>query len=408
MKKRYFLFVSVFALMFSTLSFGQAADNFDSYTAGQLLACQNPTGWTTWTNNPCLAGEDAVVSNAFALSAPNSVKIVQNNDLVKLLGDKTAGTWYLSFNFYIPTGKAGYFNMLSDFVFTTGGYWAFECYFDAGGSGHFIANHNGTAGTPFTWNQAAWNFAQVRVDLNANQAQFTVNGNVVMTWPWTEGSSTGTGTLNIDAVDFFGATANDEMYFDNFWFDMVPVPVELTSFTANAANGNVTLNWQTASEINNRGFEIERRTADGQFVVLGFVQGYGTTTQTQNYTFVDNNVQSNSYVYRLRQVDFDGRFAYSPEVEVEAIGAVNYTLNQNYPNPFNPSTIISYSIPEAGTVKLAVFNMLGEEVAILFNGQQEVGNYQVTFDAKQLPSGSYFYKLESGSFVEAKKMLLTK
>ncbi len=408
MKKQFLLLASVFTLMLSTVSFGQFFDNFDSYTAGQLLACQSPTNWTTWTNSPCLAGEDAVVSNTYSLSTPNTVKIVSANDLVHLLGGQTTGIWYFSFNFYIPATKAGYFNILSDFTFGTGGYWAFECYFNAGGAGGLIANHIASPGQPFTWNVAAWNFVEVKINLNTDLAEFRVNNNLVLSWPWTIGSSAGTGTLVIDAADFYGATLGDEMYVDNFWFGTTPFPVELTSFTAQAGNGNVTLNWSTATEINNRGFEVERRTAESQYTTVGFVDGFGTTTETQNYTFVDNSVETGVYFYRLKQLDFNGNFEYSKEVEVNSIGAVSYALGQNYPNPFNPSTVISYSVPEAGMVKLAVFNTLGEEIATLVNGQKDAGNYEVTFDAKQLPSGAYFYRLEAGNTVLAKKMLLSK
>jgi hypothetical protein len=278
-------------------------------------------------------------------------------------------------------------------------------YFDAGGAGRLIANH---VTTNFSWTAGQWNFIELKVNLGTDAAEMKLNNNLILAWPWTQGSSAGAGTLVIDAADFYGAATTDEMYFDNFWFNTTPVPVELTSFTASTGNGNVTLNWSTASEVNNRGFEVQRRTVDGQYSTIGFVEGYGTTTETKNYTFVDNSIQSVTYFYRLRQVDFNGNFEYSDEVEVNAVGVTSYSLGQNYPNPFNPSTVISYTIPEAGYVKLAVYNTLGQEVATLVNGQKDAGNYNVTFDAKQLPSGSYFYSLEAGNTVLAKKMLLTK
>lgn len=399
-------FSLLFSFLFITNTNAQGwTDNFDSYIAGQQLSCQNSVNWNVWSGVPCTAGEDPLISTTHALSGANSVVIVQNNDCVGLL-NQTSGVWYLSFNFYIESGNAGYFNMLSDFTFVTGGYWAFECYFNATGTAGLNANHTTTT-FPFTFN--TWHFVQVRVDLGADQATFSLNGNDILTWPWTQGSSTGAGPLAIDVVDLFGATAADEMFVDNFWFGNTPVPVELTSFTASVTpQGHAVLNWSTASEINNRGFEIERRSADGQFATVGFVEGYGTTTEEQNYTYVDRNINPGTYYYRLKQIDFDGTFEYFGAVELDVTPPLSFGLAQNYPNPFNPNTNIKYSIAEAGYVRLAVYNTLGEEVSVLVDGQQEAGFFEINFDASNLPSGTYVYRLEAPGFATAKKMLLMK
>ena len=187
------------------------------------------------------------------------------------------------------------------------------------------------------------------------------------------------------------------------------VPVELTSFTASINPlGLPVLNWVTASEINNRGFEVEKRTVEGQFVTVGFVEGYGTTTEEQSYTYVDKSVNPGTYYYRLKQVDFDGKFEYSGEVELDVTPPLTFSLDQNYPNPFNPNTNIKFSLKEAGYVKLAVYNTLGEEISVLANGQSEAGLFEVNFDASNLSSGTYIYRLETPGFVTAKKMLLMK
>jgi photosystem II stability/assembly factor-like uncharacterized protein len=187
------------------------------------------------------------------------------------------------------------------------------------------------------------------------------------------------------------------------------VPVELTSFTANVTEqGYVSLNWSTATETNNHLFEIERRTEQGEYFAIGYVNGAGTTTEPQNYSYVDNTVQSGKYFYRLKQVDFDGRFEYSNEVEVDVATPLSFNLEQNYPNPFNPTTKIKYSIPEAGNITLSVYNTVGQEVAILLNGHSEAGNFEVSFDASNLPSGVYLYKLQSANSVQTKKMMLLK
>jgi hypothetical protein len=197
-----------------------------------------------------------------------------------------------------------------------------------------------------------------------------------------------------------------------FQFDDVfvspPIPVELTAFSAVVLNGDVQLNWTTATETNNQGFEIERRTGSEEYSKVGFVPGHGTTTDIQAYAYVDSKVASGNYTYRLKQIDFNGTYEYSDEVAIEVTAPLEYAIEQNYPNPFNPSTLIEYSIPENGFVTLDVYNLLGEKVATLANGVHEAGRYEVNFDASNLASGIYVYSLKSGSFNSVKKMLLMK
>ncbi|GAB4300411.1 MAG: hypothetical protein Kow0098_27740 [Ignavibacteriaceae bacterium] len=197
----------------------------------------------------------------------------------------------------------------------------------------------------------------------------------------------------------------DFWYIDNF-VALTIIPVELSSFSANVADDQVKLNWTTATETNNQGFDIERKLSDGQFEKIGFVPGHGTTTEVQNYSFVDSKLSGGTYYYRLRQVDFNGSFEYSDEIEVEVAGPKVYSLSQNYPNPFNPSTLIKYSIPKDGFVSLTVYNTVGEKVATLINQEMKAGEYEVNFDASSLSSGVYFYRLNSGEFTSVKKMLL--
>jgi hypothetical protein len=193
-----------------------------------------------------------------------------------------------------------------------------------------------------------------------------------------------------------------------FKWDNIVVPVELTSFTASVnPSGQVVLNWSTATELNNRIFEIERRPVDEQFITIGFVEGRGTTTQPQDYTYVDNNVAPGAYAYRLKQIDFDGGYEYFDEIMVD-VPPMDFSLSQNYPNPFNPTTNIKFNLAEATTIKLSVFNLLGEEVQVLVDEYREAGFYDVSLDASSLPSGTYFYKIETPQFTQTKKMLLTK
>jgi len=190
------------------------------------------------------------------------------------------------------------------------------------------------------------------------------------------------------------------------------LPIELKSFTAQASGNSVNLNWSTATEVNNLGFEVQKKVAD-EFLAIGFINGKGTTTEIQNYSFTDNDLQNGSYTYRLKQVDLTGSFEYSNEVNVEVTGPQYFALNQNYPNPFNPSTKIDFSLAVDSKIILKVFNMLGEEVTTLINGNMTSGNHYINFDGINLNSGVYLYKLEAvgidgSSFTSVKKMTLIK
>jgi hypothetical protein len=185
------------------------------------------------------------------------------------------------------------------------------------------------------------------------------------------------------------------------------IPVEISSFTFNVNGNSVTLNWKTASETNNNGFEVQRKTV-GEFQTIGFVDGSGTTTQPHSYSFTDNGLNPGTYTYRLNQVDFDGSSYAYDELNVVIEQPLSFTLEQNYPNPFNPTTQINYTIAERGNVSLVVYDLLGKEVANLVNGVKEPGTYKVNFDASSLPSGIYAYRIQAGNFVQTKKMMLLK
>jgi len=187
-----------------------------------------------------------------------------------------------------------------------------------------------------------------------------------------------------------------------------PVPVELTSFTASANNGSVILNWNTATETNNKGFEIQKKTANSEYITVAFVTGNGTSIESHDYSFTDSKLISGTYNYRLKQVDLDGKSTYSKAVEVEVINVNSFALDQNYPNPFNPTTNIRFNVANAGMVKLAVYNLLGQQVKTLVNEVKEAGTYNISFDASKLSSGTYFYKLETPEFSKTMKMTLSK
>jgi photosystem II stability/assembly factor-like uncharacterized protein len=223
----------------------------------------------------------------------------------------------------------------------------------------------------------------------------------------TEGTTNGIQHMQFvnSSLGFSGGLAGTIMKFSG------TLPVELTSFTANSTMGNITLSWRTATEINNRGFEIQRKIDDNIWMTLAFKNGNGTTTNPNNYSFTDNisSLKANKLSYRLKQVDFNGQPQFSNIVNITNIIPENYTVSQNFPNPFNPSTIIKYQIPQNSFVNLRVFNSLGQEVATLVNGMVNAGTYEAQFNASNLSSGVYYYVIKAGdNFVQSKKMILIK
>ncbi len=217
------------------------------------------------------------------------------------------------------------------------------------------------------------------------------------------------------------------------------IPVELNSFTASIMESSVELNWTTATETNNKGFEIQRREISNnqlsEWISLGFVNGKGTSTDINHYSFTDEYLTNGVYHFRLKQIDYDGSFTYSDFVEAQITSPDEFVLYQNYPNPFNPSTKIKYTIPttpaslplltkegiEGRFVTLKVYDLLGREVATLVNEEQTAGNYEVEFNIargtnRAITSGIYFYQIKvynsstgSGqSIIQTKKMILLK
>jgi hypothetical protein len=190
------------------------------------------------------------------------------------------------------------------------------------------------------------------------------------------------------------------------------VPLEMTNFTSSIDDGKVKLTWETYSETNNKGFEIERAllstTPIQAWETIGFVNGNGTTTQKQFYSFTDAPSEEGIYLYRIKQIDFDGNFKYSSQIEVNFMSISNFALLQNYPNPFNLTTTISYQVPYSNKVLIKVFDVLGGELDILVNEVKPNGIHEVTFDPSGLPSGLYLYRMIANDQSFTNKMLLAK
>jgi hypothetical protein len=213
-------------------------------------------------------------------------------------------------------------------------------------------------------------------------------------------------------TDFDASSYDDGLAVDDFFLtpQSSPVPIQLASYTASLIRGNdVEVVWHTVSETNNYGFEVLRKRGNlGDWRKLTFLQGHGTTLVPQSYSYMDRSVPIGTYSYRIRQIDLDGKSETFPEMEVNVgLEPGKFVLAQNYPNPFNPTTTIEFVVPQAGWVILKVYNMLGQEVATLQDGNVE-GNkvYATEFNAGGLASGLYYYQLRGAGTILTQRMLL--
>lgn len=228
--------------------------------------------------------------------------------------------------------------------------------------------------------------------------------------------NSGITTLNDATSNGYNGTLNNFALngtISNWVSSDAPLPVELSSFNVVTDNGKVLLNWTTANEVSNYGFEIERVAgiagSQSTWQKIGFIPGSGNSNVSRNYSFTDQPSAKGLYSYRLKQIDFDGSFSYSKAVATMGYNTPGeFSLQQNYPNPFNPSTKIRYSIASTQNVKLVVYDLLGNEIKVLVNGVKQQGTYEVTFEAGNLPAGIYIYKLSAGEFNKTGRMLLLK
>ena len=208
-------------------------------------------------------------------------------------------------------------------------------------------------------------------------------------------------------------TGSNSQFSLNYLFDD-PFPVELANLYGNFDGSNVTLFWNTATEINSFGFEIYRAINNSNWVKIGFISGGGNSSTPKEYNYIDNKIfNSGTYYYKLKQIDNDGFSEYSKIIKVDIISPKQFILKQNYPNPFNATTKIGYSIPSDCFVNISIFDVVGKEIKSLVSGFQHKGKYEVVFDGSHLASGSYFYRIvasnsESPIFVQTKSLVLLK
>jgi FlgD Ig-like domain len=202
-------------------------------------------------------------------------------------------------------------------------------------------------------------------------------------------------------------------------FGVIPataLPVELANFSSEVINGIVNLSWQTATETNNYGFEVERSAVNNQapaYEKIGFVSGAGNSNSPKNYSFTDQPTGGTKFSYRIKQIDYNGNYQYYDAIAVSINGGQTAELLQNSPNPFNPSTSIKFFIPENSNASVKIYDMLGREVTTLINGPTTAGYHIVYWNGRdrygsQAASGIYLYRLTAGNFIETKKMILLK
>ena len=220
---------------------------------------------------------------------------------------------------------------------------------------------------------------------------------------------TGTADICADVITINGTFSGDGTQCNS------PLPTELSLFYSIVENGKIELHWQTTTEVNNYGFEIQRMVRKASsfsdiWEKIGFVKGSGNSNSPKEYTFIDNSFYGGKAKYRLKQIDNDGSFSYSPEVEMELSVPKEFSLKQNYPNPFNPKTTISFSLKDAGLTTLTIYNALGQEIMKLIDNEYlEAGEYHYReFDASRFPSGMYISKLQDGHSIKTIKMILSK
>ncbi len=271
-----------------------------------------------------------------------------------------------------------------------------------------IINLNG----PTPSDQTAFNTRVAKIDEQASTHRLgrfkitgisNTSGTAGLQWK-TSGGGVVTQVFSLDPSTFNGSAANVNAVNPSD----VPLPVELTSFSAKVQGSTVKLEWKSATEVNSYGYEIQKKTSENNWTKVGFVQGAGNSNSPKKYSFVDKNlVGGTKFVYRLKVIDIDGSFEYSDEINVE-VKPAKFELLQNYPNPFNPTTNIRFTLPETQNVKLDVYNMLGEKVTTLLDRKMEAGFHSVNFDASQLSNGIYIYRIQAGNFTQVKKMILMK
>ncbi|MBN1463868.1 MAG: T9SS type A sorting domain-containing protein [Paludibacteraceae bacterium] len=394
------------------------SDEFD-YTLGTNLT---DNGWTAHSgagSNPITVTSSLTYAD-YVSSGIGNAALLDNTgeDVSKIFESVSTGTVYYSFLVNVTTAVEGYFIHLanSPTIFAAR---VFVKNSSSPGKINFGISNTSTASyaaTPTDFDPSTTYLIIVKYDLTTSDVSLWVFSSGVPATELDAGTpehtNTGSGLTDISRICLRQYNSSQDYVIDGIrvatsWND-APLPVELTTFAAEVQGQSVMLKWTTAQEINSYKYEIERMADGSEWSKIGEVMAQGNSSVPTNYSFADNNLVSGKYSYRLKMIDNDGTFEYSGVIEAEISVPEQYQLSQNYPNPFNPSTKISYSIPEDANVKLLVYSLTGELVMELVNENQSAGKYTVEFNANNLASGMYIYRLMTNKFVEIKKMIYLK
>jgi hypothetical protein len=326
-----------------------------------------------------------------ALTTPITLTSATDNQITGYSDDITNSFWSFSNNQLSPSGiSAGFYRVNYFISYST----------SAGVDMTFKVKNNGTEILQLTG---------LRRTSNSDRGALAGNGIILISDAADKLSMFANPTSGVNLSVYQSRLSLSRIYKTSD----INLPVELSSFSASIIGSSVKLNWKTATEINNYGFDVERMSrVNGQtsenWKTIGFVNGSGNSNSPKSYSFTDQSISAGKYSYRLKQIDNDGQFEYSKTIEVDFGAPKKFELTQNYPNPFNPSTTIRFNLPEAGNVKLIIYNILGQEIQTLVNEFKEAGVHTINFNADNLNSGLYIYKLEAGSFIQTRKMTLVK
>ena len=429
------LFSVIFVVLLSNAGWGQLLTEDFNYTPGSLL---NTNGWTSHSGafqndltvtSPQNSGL-TFTNYSGAVSTTNAVSLTTfGDDENRTFATQTTGSVYTSFLIKVSAAQTGaYFFSLgvNPFVAST---FRGRVWIKSGVSGFNLGLSN--ASNTAIYGLAEYNFGTVyliilkyeivaasddKVSLFVYQSgdNFLFEPGIPTIGPIIESGV----DINPGAIALRQATSTtsatlivDGIKVGTSWAD-VPMPVTLSSLSSSVINRNVRINWTTAEEINNAGFEVERaevRSQNLEFSKVGFVSGQGTKNTSTNYSFEDKNLNTGKYKYRLKQVDNNGNYEYFElNGEVEIGVPRKYDVSQNYPNPFNPVTKINFDLPENGLVNIRLYDILGREVAVIVNEVRNAGYHTVQFDGSKLGSGVYFYQMSAGKFSGVKKMSVIK
>ena len=416
-------------------------EKFD-YSSGSLVTLSTPN----WTSHSGTANQLQVIStasdfgNSLYYSAAYSTYHLSQGNRIQLLGSQsedvgrnlsasvTTGTLYYSFLLKVTASPTANSYFVHAFEGTSGSTFGGCLWMVTPSSSGFRLGVSVRTTAPVSFTSdlplnvthlIVVKYTFVNGTLN-DQVDLFVNPEVTGTEPLPTLSAAvpvSTDLANIGRIALrqstnMGTLEIDEMRVGTTW-NAAPLPVELTSFTASSVNGTVNLNWATATEVSNYGFEVERSTDNSVWNKIGFVAGNGNSNSVKTYSYSDNTASAGTVYYRLKQLDTDGKYEYSKVVSVNNTTPDAFTVDQNFPNPFNPSTTIRFSLANSSNVKVDVYASNGELVHTLANQTYEAGNHAINFDASQLSAGIYLYRITAidatgKTFSAVKKMQLIK